>query len=85
MLLPYGQLTFVTITRILKDPEVDAIFGKGAPPALADMPALPAGEKASAEAAPAEEPPPAVEPAKKPAAVSKSALVAKLRDRLKDK
>lgn len=85
MMLPYGQLTFVTITRVLKDPEVEAIFGKGAPSALADLPTPAAGEEPAAEeAAPTEEPAPAVEPAKKPA-VSKSALVAKLRDRLKDK
>ena len=86
MIMPYAGLALITVTRVLKDTEVEAIFGKGAPSAAADLPSVPAGEKPVSEAPDevAEEPPPEVEPAKKPVPVSKSALVAKLRDRLKD-
>ena len=88
MVIPYEKLTLLSITRVLKDPEVEAIFGKGAPPAIADLAAVGTEEGASEPA-----PEGAVEDsasneavaAKKPAAVSKSALIAKLRDRLKDK
>ena len=84
MLMPYAQLTFVTIMRHLKDEEAEAIFGKGAAPARADLPTPAASDEGTAKSAPPEEKPTA-EPAKKPVAPSKSVLVAKLRERLKDK
>ncbi len=84
--IPYGQLTYVAITRELKDPEVEAMFGKGAPPVVIDRTsagAAAAPEPVTEEATVSEESP-AVNPAKKPAPISRSALVAKVRDRLKD-
>ena len=91
VLIPYSQLTFVSITRLLKDPEVDAIFGKGAPPPITDLPPLAAGaDAASAEAALTETPlettieEVAAETPKKPEQVSKTVLLAKLRERMKD-
>jgi hypothetical protein len=90
VLIPYSQLTFVAVIRDLKDTEIEAIFGKGAPPALASMPTLPTGEEAAptpepvAEVVPANDPAAAANPAKKPEDVSKTALLAKLRERLKD-
>ena len=88
VLIPYDQMSFMSITRMLKDPEVEAIFGKGAPPALADLPTAPAAEPEAAipetllESAVAEEP---KAPApKRPEQMSKTALVAKLRERLKE-
>jgi hypothetical protein len=91
MMLPYHQLTFVMITRPMKEPEVEAIFGKADPPPVADLPAPAAAEEKPAEAAPLPPvPPPAQtaptvpDPARKPPS-SKSVLVAKLRERLKNK
>jgi hypothetical protein len=93
VMIPYGELSFVTSTRILKDPEVEAIFGQGSPPAVADLPLAPPSDGALpadaatpepvAEAVPAE-PASASDAAKRPEPVSKNALLAKLRDRLKE-
>jgi hypothetical protein len=93
VMIPYVELTYVAIQRFLKDPEVESIFGKGEAWAVAEM-ALsstedaPLGEPAAATptaaAPPVSEPAPVVSPAKKPEAASKTALLAKLRDRLKD-
>jgi hypothetical protein len=83
--IPYGQLTYVAITRDLKDAEVEAIFGKGAPPAANDLPpAAAAAPEPVAEKATVSQEAPAVNPPKAPAPVSRAALVAKVRDRLKD-
>jgi len=85
ILVPYAQLTFVAITRELKDPELEEIFGKAAPAAIADAPAAPAHAAPAepvSEAKP-ETPPP--EPPKKPEPASRASLVAKLRERIKDK
>jgi hypothetical protein len=90
VLIPYSQLAFVAVIRDLKETEVEAIFGKGAPPAVADLPEPAAGEEPEATpAAPLEDatlsvPVAAVNPAKKPEAVSKTVLLAKLRERLKE-
>ena len=93
VMVPYGELSFVAILRFLKDPEVEAIFGKGAPTTAADMVlsstedaplGQPTSEAPAAEDATVNDPPPAVNPAKKSDAVSKTALLAKLRERLKD-
>ncbi len=88
VLIPYAQLTFVSITRPLKDAEVEAIFGTSTPPAFADLPtapaveahvALPEAPRETAEGATME---PLV--SKKPEHLKQSALITKLRDRLKD-
>jgi hypothetical protein len=90
VLIPYSQLTFVAVIRDLKDAEVEAIFGKGAAPVVANLPESAAGEEPEqTPAAPLEDatlcvPAPAVNPPKKPEAVSKTVLLAKLRERLKD-
>jgi hypothetical protein len=89
VMVPYPQLTFVAIARILKDPEIEAIFGKGAAPAVVEMPTpeaeAPAAAETPAEPAPVSEPPPPVAPPKKPPTqVSKSVLLAKVRERLKE-
>lgn len=87
LLIPYAEMTVLSILRPLKDPEVEEIFGKGDPPTLVEMPA------ASATPAPApSETPVAAEPApanaapaaKKSDTVSKAAMLAKLRERLKE-
>ncbi|HZZ77022.1 MAG TPA: hypothetical protein VFE62_00805 [Gemmataceae bacterium] len=88
LLIPYQEMTVILLGKSLKDPEVEAVFGKGAPPALADMPPV-----STETPAPAEEPAKdatvndgqaTVNPAKTPEPVSKKELLAKLRDRLKD-
>ena len=85
MLLPYGQMTVITITRMLKEAEVEAIFGKEGPAVVADMPkSPPAAEEPKPETPkPASEPPAPPDPQRK-LQTSKSALVAKLRERLRD-
>jgi hypothetical protein len=84
--IPYPQLSFVAIQRDLKDTEVDALFGKNDPAALASLPATveitdiertPEGEAVANE-------PAAASPAKKADGPSKAVLLAKLRDRLRD-
>jgi hypothetical protein len=85
VLVPYAQLTFAAITRMLKDTEVEEIFGKGepaAPPTLAGAPAEPSAP--AAEAATVNDPAALVNPVKKPEQVSKTMLLAKLRERMKD-
>jgi hypothetical protein len=81
--IPYSQLTFVAIQRDLKDAEVEALFGQSAPAAFADMPNLPAPTEAAEEDAETtvNEPEP---PVKRPDQPSRNALVAKLRERLKE-
>lgn len=82
--IPYAQLTFLAVQRAMSDAEVDAIFGQGGVPLVFEAPAVestpdveqPAAEDATVSDGPA--------PVKKPVPVSKSALVAKMRDRLKD-
>ncbi|MBI3821119.1 MAG: hypothetical protein HY289_00390 [Planctomycetes bacterium] len=84
VMVPYTQLTFVAVQRELKDAEVEGMFGKAGPVAFADLP--PVVEEQPAAAPVVEEAPqPVVESTRKPAAPTKSALVAKLRERLKDK
>lgn len=82
VMIPYSQLTFVAIQRDLKDADVESLFGKSAPSALTSLPSSPVG----AEPDPIMEDGATNEPtaAKKPEAVSKAVLLAKLRDRLKD-
>ncbi len=86
LLVPYAEMTVLSLLRPLKDPEVEEIFGKGDPPELialpavsAEAPAAPRSDQAAGESAPAT----ADSPAKSPEQLSKSALVAKLRQRLK--
>jgi hypothetical protein len=88
IMIPYSQFTHVSITRELSEADVDAIFGKGdTPPVMAIpgqaesavQPAAPAPEFATVNDAPA-----GVNPPKKKDAPSKTILLAKLRDRLKD-
>ena len=86
VMVPYPQLSFVAIQRDLKDSDVEGIFGKSAP--LASLPP----PSPSADAAPEpvvedevkNEPTASVGAAKRPEAVSKAVLLAKLRERLKD-
>jgi hypothetical protein len=96
VLIPYSQLTFVAVIRDLKEAEVEAFFGKSAPPVTPRAQAELGHEESAASeepeetpAAPLEDatqcvPAPAVNPPKKPEAVSKTVLLAKLRERLKD-
>jgi hypothetical protein len=90
MLIPYAQLAFVAVIRDLKDADIEAIFGKGAPPAVADLPESAAGEQPEpTPASPLEDathsvPAATVNLPKKPEAVSKTVLLAKLRERLKE-
>ena len=82
IMIPYAQLTHVSVMRELSEAEMDAIFGQGdAPPA-----AIP--DAASAAAAPelatVNDAPAGVNAPKKMDAPSKTILLAKLRDRLKD-
>jgi hypothetical protein len=91
VMVPYNQLTFVAIGKHLLDTEVEAIFGKGAPVAVADMP-TPAIESAAAVSEPTAdkaEPEQSMSDSrsgrKKPDQASKTVLLAKLRDRLKEK
>jgi len=89
VLIPYDKLAFVSLTKPLKDPELNGLFGKGAPPAVADLP-VESPDSPSPEPAEdmAEDPPMEATaispPPKKPEAVSKTALLAKLRERLKE-
>jgi hypothetical protein len=87
VMIPYPQLTFVAIQRDLKDADVETLFGKSDPAALASVPATPETTNPQpapvVEAAKASEPG-SVSPVKKPEAATKAALLAKLRDRLKD-
>ncbi len=82
VIVPYEQLTFVAIQHDLKDTEVETLFGNGAPRAVTDPPNA-APELVAEDATVNEEQPP-VNPVKRPAPVSQSALAAKLRDPLKD-
>jgi hypothetical protein len=88
VLIPYSQLAFVAVIRDLKETEIEAIFGQSAAPAVADLHAPDADQEPSSaaptEVVPANDPTAAVEPKKKPEAVSKTILLAKLRERLKD-
>ena len=91
MLIPYSQLAFVAVIRDLKEEEVEAIFSKGAPPVVADLPESAVGEDPKATPAmPLEDatlsvPAAAINsPKKKPEAVSKTVLLAKLRERFKE-
>ena len=90
VLIPYDQLSFVAVQTELKDAEVESLFSKGAPPARETAPApvpvaapAPAPQPAPA-AVPATNLPPAAAHPKKADGVSKTVLLAKLRDRLKD-
>jgi hypothetical protein len=90
IMIPYAQLTVAAIAQQLKDTEVDAMSGKDAPAAVTDLPSPPLAEaepapspEAPAEPATVNEPRPAVNPLKRTDSVARSALLAKLRDRLK--
>ena len=88
VLIPYAQLTFVAVQKNLKDNEVEAIFGKGAPVGTADLP-TPAESTPASEPEPAEEAVEVQQPAEqtestKRSTAQRSALLAKLRTQLKD-
>ncbi len=89
ILIPYSQLTFFAVQKNLKDNEIEAIFGKGAPVGVADIPVSDAPRQDTPALEPVEElepEQPTVEdeaPAKRSNA-QRSALVAKLRSQLKD-
>lgn len=83
--IPYLQLTHLTITRELSEAEVEAIFGQGDVPPVVGIPTAAAAAPATPpEPATVNDAPPAVNPPKKKDAPSKTILLAKLRDRLKD-
>ena len=87
IMVPYNKLTFVAVQRDLKDAEIESIFGKAGP--VADLAAAPKAEPKPEAAEPAEpattkEAAAPVNGPKKPAPLSKSALLARLRDRLKE-
>ena len=87
VLIPYSQLTFVALLRDLKDTEIEAVFGKGDAIVLAtptvNAESVPAPQPAAKETT-VNDPAAAVNPAKKPEPLSKSMLLARLRERLKD-
>jgi hypothetical protein len=85
LLIPYAQLTYVALGRVLVDGDVHAMFGQdeGAPAAALPSASEPAAP-AAAEAATVNDAPAGVNPPKKKDAPSKTILLAKLRDRLKD-
>jgi hypothetical protein len=93
VMVPYNQLTFVAIGKHLVDTEVEAMFGKSAPVATAEMPtsAADAGGAGNDVLGENSEPtPPASETRsgrtkKQPDHASKTVLLAKLRERLKEK
>lgn len=92
ILIPYGELAFVSSTRLLKDTEVEVIFGKATADIAPDLvlaPVQEAGETsqdapvpelAATEQAPEEK----ANPPKKPDAISKTVLLAKLRERMRE-
>jgi hypothetical protein len=92
LMMPYTEMTVLSIARPMKDTEIEAIFGKGDPPALIALP--PVGADAPAAAAPAEPPAKVATvndsaaavnpPPRKPEQQSKSVMLAKLRERLKE-
>jgi hypothetical protein len=91
LLIPYAEMTVLSLARPLKDTEVEAIFGKGDPTELLDLPPVGADTPSAASAvqpaakyATVNDPAVAVNPAKKPEQQSKSVLLAKLRERLKE-
>lgn len=86
LLLPYAEMTVLSIVQPLKDPEVEAIFGKADAPAVIDKPAASADAPALPAAAPTEEPAKSetAAAAKKSDQASRGAVLAKLRERLKD-
>jgi hypothetical protein len=92
VMIPYSQLTFVALQKPLMDTEVEAIFGKAeqaseTPPAqVAEAPSPAAAPEVAPPAEPAvvkPTPPPVI--VQKPDPASKTVLLAKLRDRLKEK
>ncbi|MBI2806194.1 MAG: hypothetical protein HYX68_14530 [Planctomycetes bacterium] len=86
VLIPYSQLTFVALQTALKDSDVEAIFGKGAPVLVADLPsaAQTVEPEPNAEDDTLNDAPLGVNPPKRPEPASKAALLAKLRERLKN-
>jgi hypothetical protein len=85
IIIPYLQLTYLTITRELSEADMEAIFGLGDTPPVATI--LAASEKSAAASAPPEpatvnEAPVPVNTPPKKDAPSKTILLAKLRDRL---
>jgi hypothetical protein len=80
-LVPYDQMQYVGFNRYVSEPDLRSMFGSEAaatpPPVVA---ADPVAEPAPAVSTP--EKPPETEPPKKPAAISKTILLARLRARL---
>ena len=89
LMVPYVQLTYVAIARDLKDAQVEAIFGAGAPATAAAMPAVTpppaAPDLAPAETAVPSEPAAPVDAPAKVEQPNKKALLEKLRGQLKGK
>ncbi len=87
LLIPYAEMTVLSLGRPLKDTEVEEIFGKGdpidLPPGSAATPSAVPPAQPAAKDATVIEAPAAVNPARKPEQ-SKSVLLAKLRERLKE-
>lgn len=83
LMMPYAEMTVLSIMRPMSDVEIEATFGKGAPPAPIDVPPVSA-ETSAPPAAPAAEPASDPAAAKKAEQATKSVMLAKLRERLKD-
>ena len=84
LMMPYAEMTVLSIARPMKDAEVEEIFGKGDPPARIDLPAAVAEKAASPSEALVEagsDSGSAVKPSEQP---TKTAMLAKLRQRLKE-
>jgi hypothetical protein len=94
ILIPYGELSFVSSTRLLKDTQIEAIFGKESslPMAASVLPSSAADEANATldelpeveESLTEDRSETANAPKKKPEGVSKTVLLAKLRERMKE-
>jgi hypothetical protein len=84
LMMPYAEMTVLSITRAMKDEEVEAIFGKGDPPALIDLPPAIVAIAPSEPGTPAEAVSDAAASSSRPEPPTKTAMLAKLRERLKE-
>jgi len=86
-IVPYDQVQYLGFLKRLTEPEMQAVFGSAAPPVFAAAPAPVESVPTESPPGPGPTPPTAAAPAaetapKKPAPISKSILLARLRARL---
>jgi hypothetical protein len=83
LMMPYAEMTVLSITRPMKDTEVEAIFGKGDVPAQIALPPAVSETAVSPQANPEDMAKDESGTAKAPEQPTKNAMLAKLRERLK--